>query len=111
MGRGGWWLALVAACAGGACATEELVVGEYRLEIDPGAGWSPGPRLSLAADGSFTGHPEGTRFECAGRLSDAEHAALTDALNAAGALQRPSNRQPCADHPVYHLEIHVVAGA
>lgn len=83
----------------------------YRLEITNSFFWSPGPRLTLEPDGSFTGHDVGTLWECEGRFTEDELERLTAALDAADVLRRGDNGpQPCADHPIYHLAIEVTAG-
>lgn len=84
----------------------------YRLEITNGFFWSPGPRLTVEPDGSFTGHVAGTLWECAGLFTEDELQRLTAALQAADVLRRGDTPPaPCADHPIYHLAIEVTAGA
>jgi len=87
-----------------------LESGGYRVELTNDFSWGPGPRLSLAEDGSFTGHAEGTLWECAGALTTAEQAALTDALNASYVLRRGDHRELCADEPIYMLEVTATGG-
>lgn len=74
----------------------QLRQGEYAFTMIPTGAYLRGmPRLELSAEGAIDGHDGSYALHCRGPITDAEWVQLTDALNAADALERGDYVEGC----------------